>query len=139
MRGKGYSAVCVDRRGVACSLETPCPLLQVRRAASGPGHLHCVNCYQLPTLLEADRRKPDGKRNALARKAFLDAKLAEPLAFDVADMKAILRHHGKPSVCRHGGDDMSHTHYSMIGLPHSGRVLYVDAYPCEGEYAEVKL
>ena len=138
-RGKGYSMVCVDRGGVSCSIEVACPVLQVRCPRHPQGHVHCVNCYQLPTLREADRRPPDGKRNALARWQLLDAWLGESPAFGADEMKDLLRTHGSPSICRHGGDDMSHTEYSIVGLPQSGRVLYYHGYPCQGEYEEITL
>ena len=138
-RGKGYSIVCVDREGVAVSIEAACPIAQVRRPGSERGHVNCVNYYQLPSLSEADRRKPPAKPNAIARGKFLDERFTADLDFSLDDMKALLRHHGDPSICRHGGADLSHTEYSMIGLPRSGRVLYYHGCPCEGEYAELRL
>jgi len=138
-RGKGYSMVCVDRKGVACSVEAPCPIVQVRRPEGDVPHTYCVNCYLSRPLTEADRRKPEGKVNALSRSRFFQGKLAEPLDFSVADMKAILRHHGDPSICRHGGKDLSFTEYSMIGLPQERRVLYLDGSPCEKKYLAVGL
>lgn len=138
-RGKGYSMVCVDRDGATCSVEAPCPIVQVRRPETNPGHTYCVNCYLSPALAEADRRKPEGKRNALARSRFFEQRLAEPLEFGLEDMKQILRHHGDPSICRHGDKDLSYTEYSMIGLPRCGRVLYLDGSPCCGEYLAVRI
>ena len=49
-RGKGYSHVCVDAEGVMCSIEAPCPTMQVRNPEPDARHMNCVNCYQLPTL-----------------------------------------------------------------------------------------
>jgi hypothetical protein len=54
-------------------------------------------------------------------------------------MKKMLRYHGNPSICRHGDEDGSYTEYSMIGLPQSGRVLFLDGNPCENEFAEVTI
>jgi hypothetical protein len=101
--------------------------------------MNCVNYYQLPTLANADRRNEIGKRNAEARRRFLDQKLSEEIDFSLEDMKKILRHHGAPSICRHGDEDGSYTEYSMIGLPHSNRVLFLDGYPCENEFVKVKI
>lgn len=143
LRGKGYSIVCVDRHGSACSVEAPCPLVQVR-APRSPRGVHCVNCYQLPELAAADRRTPEGKADALARWALLDAVLAaegsESLGLDFA--KRLLRRHGDddhPGLCRHGECQDMHTEYSMIGLPAQGRVLFQQGHPCQEAYGELVL
>lgn len=138
-RDKGYSILCADREGVLCSLEAPVPLLQVRRPAPGLPHMNCVNYYQLPALAEADRRPPEGKANAKRRREFLDRWLATADDLSVEGMKGLLRHHGEVSICRHGGDDGSHTEYAMISAPASGRVLYLSGYPCEEEFSELTL
>lgn len=137
-RGKGYSHVVVDSRGVMCSIEAPCPLLQVRRPEDGVRHMNCTNYYQLPALAEADRRKPDGKCNAIERKEFLEQTCSELEDYSLDDMKKILRHHGDTDICRHGKGD-TFTEYSMIGLPETGQVLYLDGNPCESEFEEIQL
>ena len=101
--------------------------------------MNCVNCYQLPMLADADRRSESGKCNAKARQRFLEQSLSELSDYSLADMKTILRHHGQPSICRHGGTDDSHTEYSMIGIPQSRRVLFVDGNPCQGTFQEIQL
>jgi len=139
MRGKGYASVVTDRQGDSVSLEAPCPLVQVRRGDHPDGHVHCVNLYQLPPLREADRRKPAMKELALRRWRMMDEQLAAEGPHDLARMKSLLRYHGEPGVCRHGGGDVSHTEYSMIGLPAQGRVLFHHGYPCEGEYTKTSV
>jgi hypothetical protein len=121
-RDKGYAIVCVDRAGTTCSVEAPVPLVQVRRSSHPDGHLHCVNCYQLPHLRDADWRTPAGKANAQARWAFLDRFLATNDDFSLGGMRRLLRRHGYPEICRHSSDDSSITEYSMIGLPQRGAV-----------------
>lgn len=138
LRGKGYSIVCVDREGMACSLEAPCPLVQVRRPSASTG-IHCVNCYQLPMLHEADRRSAAGKRDAHGRWRFLDRVLTAERSFNLEHMQSLLRHHDGPGLCRHGEGEGTHTEYSMIGLPAQNRLLYLEGYPCENEYAEILL
>ena len=135
LRGKGYSILCVDRAGMMCSIEAPCPLVQVRRREGARG-MNCVNCYQLPALRDADRRSAEGKANALARRRFLKQALEADVTLDLAYMKRLLRHHGDPSICRHGESSI-YTEYSMIGIPRAGRVLYLDGCPCEGNYKEI--
>jgi len=138
-RGKGYSMVCADAQGTVCSIEAPCPLIQVRRPPDGQGYVTCVNHYQLPALAHADRRTEEGKRSSQARQRVLDELVAGERELGLEAMQRILRHHGDTSVCRHGGADQDYTEYSMIGLLRSGRVLYLDGNPCESEYAELVL
>ena len=138
-RGKGYSILCVDSRGTMCSVEAPCPVMQVRHPQAGKQFMNCVNYYQLPQLWEADRRPEEGKLNAISRRHFLDAVLEREVAPDLMTMKRLLRHHGDVSICRHGDSDGSHTEYSMIGLPMSRKVLYLAGYPCEEQYSELSL
>lgn len=138
-RGKGYSILCVDQHGVMCYIEAPCPLMQIRRPEAGQRHMNCVNYYQLPTLANADRRSETGKQNAKARRCLLEQKLSKEIDFSLEGMKKILRYHGDPSICRHGDEDRSYTEYSMIGLPQSGRVLFLDGNPCENRFSEVTI
>jgi len=140
LRGKGYAIVCVDRQGTACAIEAPCPLLQVRRPANPHGHVNCTNDYQLSHLADADRRTPEGKANAIARRELLDRLLQQPGDTSAEGMKAVLRRHrtnDAPAICRHAGPDEGFTEYSMIGLPQSGRVLFYHGAPCEGTYEAV--
>jgi hypothetical protein len=139
-RGKGYSSVIVDAGGGMCSLESPCPITQVRMPDEGQTYMNCVNYYQLPPLAEADRRPPAGKNNAIARAKMLDEQFLGASKRSLADMKAILRRHDAPAICRHGGDDGSYTEFSMIGLCAERKALFLHEYPCEGaEYTQVQL
>ncbi len=137
LRGKGFSILCVDRDGRMCSLEAPCPLMQIRRPDTTNG-MSCVNYYQLAALRDMDRRTHQGKADAHARRLLIDA-ILEKDVFDEKLMKATLALHGTPGICRHWEDRMHNTEYSYIALPAQGRVLYVDGYPCEQEYREIML
>jgi hypothetical protein len=134
LRGKGYAVLCTDAKGELCSLEAPCPVVQVRRPESANG-MNAVNYYQLPALTSADRRKPEGRENAEGRSRVLNGVLAEGGAYDVSRMQQTLRLHSTPSICRHGGENISHTTFSMIGVPKRGQLLYLESNPCEDEYA----
>ena len=146
LRGKGYSIVCVDRGGTACSLEAPCPVLQVRTPRFSTG-IHCVNCYQLPELGDADRRNAEGKRDAQRRWEFLDAVLSESVlsekeGFSLASAQSLLRYHhspDRPGICRHGESGGMHTEYTMIGLPAHSVVLFLEGRPCQREFTELTL
>ncbi len=139
--GKGYSSLLVDADGVLCSLESPCPLTQVRWPEPRETYLNCSNYYQIDLLSEVDWRKPERKPNAIARAATLDAQFKGGRGGrDLAAMKRILAHHGDPSICRHGGDDLSFTEYSMIGICAERKALYLHDNPCKGgEWTEVQL
>lgn len=140
-RGKGYSSLAVDAHGVMCSLESPCPLTQVRWPDPGETYMNCSNYYQLAPLAEADRRQPEGKENAIARAEMLDGRFGGGAGGrDLAAMKSVLRYHGDPSICRHGGEDQSWTEYSMIGLCAERKALFLHGRPCEVEdYRHVQL
>jgi hypothetical protein len=136
-RGKGYAWVVVDADGDALSLEVACPLTQVRRGSHPDGHLHCVNIFQLPALAQADRRKPDMKTLAFARRDTLDSHLADGGAWDAAHMRTLLRSHGEPGVCRHGAHDVSHTEYGYLCLPQAGCLEIAHGYPCAQDFRVV--
>jgi len=131
LRGKGFSMVCVDAAGDAASIEAPCPLVQVRRPRPGTRHIACVNRFQLPAIEDADRRRPESKCNANARRDWLDQHLAGLDDPGLADMQAILRRTEEPAICRR---PPSLTEFSMIGLPAQGRVLCLYGEPTEQEY-----
>ena len=139
--GKGYSSLLVDADGLMCSLESPCPLTQVRWPEPGETYMNCSNYYQLEQIGELDWRTPEGKVYAIARAEMLDARFKGGNGRrDLEAMKEVLAHHGDPSICRHGGDDLSYTEYSMIGLCAERKALFLHGYPCEGgEWTEVRL
>ncbi len=139
--GKGYSSVLVDADGFMCSLESPCPLTQVRWPEPGETYMNCSNYYQLEQISDADWRTPEGKKDAIARAEMLDERFKGGTGGrDLEAMKEVLRHHGDPSICRHGRGGRSHTEYSMIGLCAERTAFYLHDYPCKGgEYTKVQL
>lgn len=139
--GKGYSSLLVDASGMICSLESPCPLTQVRWPEPGETYMNCSNYYQLGPISEADWRTPEGKKNAIARARVLDERFKGGKGGrDLEAMKQVLSYHGDPGICRHGAHDVSHTEYSMIGLCAKRKALFLHGYPCEvQEYTEVQL
>jgi hypothetical protein len=139
--GKGYSSLMVDAEGFMCSLESPCPLTQVRWPQPGATYMNCSNYYQLDQISDADWRKPEGKQNAIARARMLDDRFkGDSGGRDLEAMKQVLRHHGDPSICRHGGEDQSWTEFSMIGLCAERKALFLHDLPCTGgEYTEIQL
>ena len=138
LRGKGYAMVCVDRQGVACAIEAPCPLVQIRQPEQ-PGGVCCVNAYHLPALQNADRRPPDAKADALARKAMLDDVLKgdKPLTLD--RMKSLLSG-DEGSVCLwRRGECSHHTEWTTIALPATGRFLYTNGHPSDRPFKEISI
>jgi len=137
-RGKGYSMVVLDKHGSACSLEAPCPLLQVRAPEPGAAWILCVNAYLLPPLKEADQRTVECKNDALARAELLKRELANSESLSEARMRELLSLHGeKTGVCRHWDREIMNTDYSMIGLPAQGKALVAPGHPCHTEYREL--
>ncbi len=140
-RGKGYVALLIDSSGGMCSMEAPCPLVQIRKPENARG-MNVVNCSQLPSLANADARSPEGKANAFARKKLLDELIDSGQKLDLAKMKEMLRHHGLPDICCHGenGDTYkSYTEFSMIFLPRERKILHQWGNPCKGKYQEFAL
>ncbi len=136
--GKGFSMVAVDAEGAAVSLEIPCPLAQIRPPLAGRRQVNCVNVYQLPTLRDMDARAPDAKCNALARAAFLDARLDGDDDRGLAAMRSLLRHHGQVNICRHGQEtDPGRTECSFIGVPAKRQLHYRFGLPCAGDYHQL--
>lgn len=139
LRGKGYSHLCLDRTGTVYSLETPCPLVQVREP-DHPKGMYCVNRYFLEPLVDVDQRTPAKKANADARAALLDEKFESGTDFDADAMWSLLRSHEQPAnICGHGetdGDsvDGRHTEYSLVMLPQQGTVYVSHGYACDEEY-----
>lgn len=137
MSGKGYSILCIDRDKDMCSLEAAVPLVQIRRSKN-PNGMNCVNYFQLETLKDADKRTEKGKENAISRGKFLDQALKEG-KYDLDKMKALLRHHGDPNICRHKGKDLSDTVFSFICLPVHNKVLYLEGYTCEEKFESITI
>lgn len=134
--GKGFSQVVVDKEGKMCSPEIACPLVQLRWPSEEDTTMNCVNCYQLPQLENFTNRNPEGLENANGRKAYLQ-KAHSGGDLGLEHMKCILRSHGEYAICRHGGRDLSHTEYSMIGIPREAKALYLSGNPCEAEFKEI--
>lgn len=133
VRGKGYALGCIDRKGIACSLEIPCPLVQPR--PMNEAHEMCVvNCYQLPELINSDRRTNMQKINANARLKLLKTELSKERKRNIEDMKFLLRMHGETEICRHGNHQLSYTEFSVIGVVAKGMILYTGTNPCMEEY-----
>jgi isopenicillin-N N-acyltransferase-like protein len=137
LRGKGFSTVVVDRQGKGCSLESPCPISQVREPDTDA--FYCVNCYFLPALQNADRRTPECKKDALARARFLDKAFSESPHRDIGRMQELLHSHGEPGLCRHGEACDMHTEYSMIGIPARSQILVAHGYPCRNDYRIIEV
>lgn len=134
--GKGFSQLVADANGTMFSAEIPCPLAQFRLPESGAVGMNCVNCYQLPFLQGMDRRSPESLANAQARIGLLEQAVDDGDR-GIEHMQRLLRHHGEPAICRHGGADGGYTEYSMIGVTRERRMLIADGNPCEVSYVSV--
>ena len=110
----------------------------MRKPAAANG-VHCVNCYQMPDLSEADRRSPSAKCDARDRIQLLDGVLEGEGEFDAEHMERTLQTHETPGLCRHGEVEGMVTEYSMIGLPAQNRLLFTGGNPCESAFREIEL
>ncbi|MHC4884382.1 MAG: C45 family peptidase, partial [Planctomycetota bacterium] len=131
LHGKGFGIVAVDREGSALSIEAALPLMQVRRPDREAG-ISCVNCFQLPQLANADRRKPHDKEDALRRRDLFNEILDAEGPFDATHMLRILQRHDDQAVCRHGKEVGEHeTLFSYICLPQKNEIRFCQGHPCE--------
>ncbi|MGI5898562.1 MAG: hypothetical protein ACOX8S_01390 [Christensenellales bacterium] len=83
LRGKGYSHVCADKSGDACSIESACPLTQVRE----PKHAHgicCLNHFNSPRCWRLIAAPPKARRIVCAT---LKAFFASESVFDLDLMR----------------------------------------------------
>lgn len=138
LQGKGFSLVAVDRHGVVCGVEMACPLVQLRQPGADDRALHCVNHYELPELVDMHRRTAAGLANSVARSRLLKAE-CDAGDRSLGHLQRILRRHGEPAICRHGGADQAWTEFSVIGLPNRPALMVADGPPCTRDYAIVSL
>ena len=136
LQGKGFAMVAVDRQGRMCAPELACPLVQLRQPPAGAHALHCVNHYQLAELKGMDRRSPEGLAHSQARQALLSRQGQEGER-SLESLKRLLRQHGEPALCRHGGVDQAWTEYSLIGVTASATLWVAAGTPCTAEYVPV--
>lgn len=136
--GKGFATLAVDRQGAMCSAEIACPLVQLRLPRRGAPAMHAVNHYQLPELEGMHRRTPEGLANSLARSRLLEQE-CEAGNRSLEHLRHILRRHGQPALCRHGGADQAWTEFSVIGLTARATLMVAPGCPCTGEYVSVPL
>lgn len=136
LRGKGFSQIAVDAQGNMASGELACPISQIRWPEEGEKAMNCVNHYQLPLLEGIDARRPGPLAFSKGRQKYLEGAVLDGDR-SLEHMKKILIHHGDFSICRHGGKDLSHTEYSMIGLTRERKALVAHGYPCQTQYAEI--
>ena len=139
LRGKGQSSICIDKTGVLCSLEAPCPLLQIRTPKENDNAINCVNYFQLPQLKDADRRHPEMKQEAQQRAAFLGKMAEDSDKLDLNFMIDILNRHKPHATCQHIGRNLLHTEYSFIAKCAEVKFLYLKGHPCENSYKEYSI
>lgn len=140
--GKGYATVVADAAGTLFSAEIACPLTQIRQPGDPAGPtdaIHCVNRFQLENFLELDGRDPAGLRNADQRIASLNAALAADDRRDRGRMAEVLTLHAPGAVCRHGGEDLSHTEWSFITCCRERTARVCRGNPCSQQRIEVRL
>jgi len=125
--GKGYNIVVADRKGETAVVEAAVPLTAVRDR--NQDFLYATNHFASDALKDADRRTREAKPISIYRYGYLRwiAETARPQA--LADLKRVLRSTDPWAPCRHGGPHVSHTLWSMIGLPQTNRLLVASGAP----------
>ncbi len=134
LTGKGFNVVLVDRSGDTCVLEAAVPLVSVR--SRGEAFVYATNHYASNTLSDADRRTPDQKPVTIYRYGYLLWRDAFQRPRHSRDLVDILQSHEPWAPCRHGGAHLSHTLWSMVGLPADQHLRVASGPPCSHAYLD---
>lgn len=131
LSGKGFNLVVADRTGSTCVIEAPVPRLAQRN--TGAPFVYATNHYNLSEFANADQRTEAGKTTSRQRYAFLEDLQQTGPPQSVQDIQRLLSSHGA-GPCRHGGEQSSHTLWSMIAILHQNRLMVSEGPPCSTDY-----
>jgi len=134
LTGKGFTVAVADPSGDNAIIEAAVPKVVTR--ARRVGFDFAANLYHAPELDGCDARTPEGRLLNRRRREFLE-KLSPPRT--VEELKAIMAAHGAAAPCRHGGENVSTTFWSMIALPEERRLLLAPEAPCRCGYVEIEI
>ncbi|NMA42607.1 MAG: hypothetical protein GX946_04415 [Oligosphaeraceae bacterium] len=131
LTGKGFSIALGDKSGETCFLDAAVPRLVT--------HSHNVdfsfstNLYRAAEVANMDQRTEAVRALATRRSAYIEKLQHKPE--DLEQIQGLLRDHSSPwAPCRHGGESVSVTRWSMICLPQAGQVFVADGFPCQTPY-----
>ncbi len=136
----GATFVLVDAGGNALSIEkSPTRQAVLRTAENWVGS---ANSFTTPSLQEVQVRPPErngesGRRRETMRR--FAANVGTSATLD--DLLGFVRSHGSPAaICRHGGEDLSHTRESYVLLCRERRMLAgTRGYACRAEMQSFSL
>ncbi len=135
LTGKGFAIAAGDIHNHALFIDAAVPILAVRSGKDD--FAWATNLYMAPEVHHADMRPADRRKHCLKRYEYISEKTAPQ---NIDDLKALLSDHSSPyAPCRHGGEQLSETKWSMIADLHRRTVLYTDGNPCNNPYEEISL
>ncbi len=135
LTGKGFAIAVGDAVGDAFFLDAAVPELELR--SQQDAFAWATNLYASPRLCNADARPPERRGHCLKRYEYLQQ---QPAPQNLAELQALLSDHSSPyAPCRHGGEHLSVTTWSMFALVQKRTVVYSDGNPCENSWKEVLL
>jgi len=131
LTGKGFSIALGDVSGETCFLDAAVPEL-VTRSHNEPFSFS-TNLYRAPEVADMDQRTEAARALAMRRTAYIEGQARQPGTLD--EVQVLLSDHSSPwAPCRHGGESVSVTQWSMICLPEKHEVLVADGFPCQAPY-----
>lgn len=135
LTGKGFAIAVGDARNDAFFLDAAVPELAVR--ARRENFAWATNLYMTPCLRHADTRPADRRDHCVKRYEYIRR---QPVPQNLSQIRDLLSDHSSPySPCRHGGETLSVTTWSMIAWPRKRSVLYTDGNPCMNSCREIIL
>lgn len=135
LTGKGFSIVVLDAAGHSAVIEAAVPVIAMRDLDRP--FIYSTNLYVSEVLKSMDTRDQAGKEIGLRRYGYLNWVEQTRMPATLEDIKRLLSSHEPWAPCRHGGPHLSHTEWSMIGLPAKKTLLISQGPPCVAPYQEV--
>ncbi|MGN0871153.1 MAG: C45 family autoproteolytic acyltransferase/hydrolase [Victivallales bacterium] len=135
LTGKGFAVAVGDAQNDALFLDAAVPKIAVR--AQQEDFAWAANLYMSPEVCNADTRPVNRRDHCLKRYEYIGR---QPVPRTMEQIRRLLCDHSSPyAPCRHGGEALSVTTWSMIALPQKRAVYYTDGNPCVNLYKEIIL
>jgi len=130
--GKGFNIVLNDPIGDTCVVEAAVPEINFRNRRDG--FVFATNHFVTEPFKNADGRTHQQKVISQNRYNHLETVGQHSPPKDQLGIETVLKSHDMWGPCRHGENQVSHTQWSMIGLPQEKLLLVSDGPPCKHAY-----
>jgi len=130
--GKGFNIVLADPTGDICVVEAAVPEINYRNRHDA--FVFATNHFITEPFKNADGRTLQQKVISQNRYKHLELVAQHSPPKDQTGVETVLKSHDGWGPCRHGKNQVSHTQWSMIGLPQKSLLLVSDGPPCKHVY-----